>query len=62
MKTTQQPLINVRKEILDNLCKEIKETIAKDVSIKTQHPFGVADLWKIHRNTRYRAQRRTSLF
>ncbi len=52
------PIVNMPKEHLQELCKEVKETIANQADIKTAQPFGVADLWKIHRSTRYRVQRR----
>jgi hypothetical protein len=60
MKTTNvQPLIQIEEKELQQLCKEVKETIANQADIKTTtQPFGVADLWRIHRSTRYRVQRR----
>lgn len=60
MKTlTQQPLIEIEPKELQRLCMQVKETIANQANIKTTtQPFGVADLWRIHRSTRYRVQRR----
>jgi len=57
------PLIQMEKQALEKLCTEVKETLATNANIKTisKHPFGVADLWKIHRNTRYRMQRRNTM-
>jgi len=57
--TNTQPMVNIEKEALHELCKEVKETLANQADIKTTtQPFGVADLWKIHRSTKYRVQRR----
>jgi len=62
MKTTNaQPLVKMDREELQALCTEVKETLATDQKMLKQ-TFGVADLWKIHRNTRYRVQRRNSMF
>lgn len=56
--------LEMKKEELEQLCTEVKETLATDTHIKTiaKHSFSVADLWKIHRTTRYRVQRRNTTF
>ena len=40
---------------LQDLLKEVKETIAKDIKLaepETKKSFGIADLWKIRRNAK----------
>ena len=61
MKTNnnQQPMLKMEEGHLQQLCTEVKETIATDADLKNmKHRFGVADLWNIRRTTRYRVQRR----
>jgi hypothetical protein len=54
----------MEKDALQQLCKEVKESLATDTDIKAiaKHPFSVADLWKIQKNTRYRVQRRNMMY
>jgi hypothetical protein len=63
MKTNhvQQPLVNIEKQALKKLCKEVKECLATEVTGNNipKQQFGVADLWNIHRTIRYRVQRRS---
>jgi hypothetical protein len=60
MKTNNNnPLIQMEKEELQELCKQVKESVASDAEIKNiRQQFGLADLWNIQRSTRYRVQRR----
>jgi hypothetical protein len=60
MKTnTHQPIQKMAREELQQLCIEVKETLATGADLKNlKHHFGVADLWNIQRTTRYRVQRR----
>lgn len=61
MKTNnnQQPIVEMEKEQLQQLCTEVKESIATDADLRNiKHQFGVADLWNIQKITRYRVQRR----
>ncbi len=40
---------------LQDLLKEVKETIAKDIKLpatKTKRSFGIADMWKIRKNAK----------
>jgi hypothetical protein len=62
MNNNQQPLIQLDKAHLQQLCSEVKESVATDTDLKNvKHRFGVADLWNIHRTTRYRVQRRNMI-
>jgi hypothetical protein len=56
--------VQMKKEDLQQLCTEVKETLATEnhISNITKHTFSVADLWKIQRHTRYRVQRRNTPF
>jgi hypothetical protein len=47
-------IVQMEKEVLKNLTKEVKETLATDVVLPkaTKPSFGVADLWNIRRNAR----------
>jgi hypothetical protein len=58
------PIVKMKKEQLQQLCTEVKETLATESHMKTmaKHTFSVADLWNIHRTTRYRVQRRNATF
>jgi hypothetical protein len=46
----------LRKDVLQKLCKEVKETVATEVEfpeVKAKKTsFGIADLWNIRRNKR----------
>jgi hypothetical protein len=59
-----QSFVEMEKDALQQLCKEVKESLATDTDIKAiaKHPFSVADLWKIQKNTRYRVQRRNMMY
>jgi hypothetical protein len=55
MKSDVMPsIVQMEPEVLMNLVKEVKETVATNVVLtKKQKPsFGVNDLWNIRRNTR----------
>lgn len=55
-----QVLVRIEKEELQQLCREVKESIATEDEFKnSKQVFGLADLWNIQRSTRYRIQRRT---
>jgi hypothetical protein len=44
---------------LENLTKEVKETIAADIQVKSMAPvFTAANLWNIHNMKRVRTSRR----
>jgi hypothetical protein len=60
MKTNNnKQLVQVEKEELQELCKQVNETVASEAEIKNiRQQFGIADLWNIQRSTRYRVQRR----
>ncbi len=60
MKTNNnKQLVQVEKEELQELCKQVNETVASEAEIKNiRQQFGIADLWNIQRATRYRVQRR----
>ena len=48
---------------LDNLVKEVKETVATNVPVINPRPaFTAADLWNLERNRRNRATRRHLAF
>jgi len=60
MKTNLRPsIVQLEVELLNNLVKEVKETVATGVALKTNSKpsFGPVDLWSIQRNmksaTRY---------
>ena len=60
MKNDVMPsIVQMEKEVLKNLMKEVKETLATDVVMpkQTKKSFGVADLWNIRRNARPAASR-----
>jgi hypothetical protein len=64
MKTNnnQQSIVKMEKEELQQLCNEVKESIATEADLKNmKHHFGVADLWNIQKLTRHRVQRRQIL-
>jgi hypothetical protein len=54
MKNDVMPsIVQMEKQVLKNLMKEVKETLATDVVMpKKVKSFGVADLWNIRRNAR----------
>jgi hypothetical protein len=55
MKSDVMPsIVQMEPEVLMNLVKEVKETVATDVAVtkKQKSSFGVNDLWNIRRNTR----------
>lgn len=47
-------IVQMEPEVLKNLVKEVKETVAKEIPLPepTQSSFGIADLWNIRRNAR----------
>jgi len=60
MNNNQQPIVKMEKAQLQQLCTEVKESVATGIDIKNmKHHFGVADLWNIQKTTRYRVQRRS---
>jgi hypothetical protein len=55
MKNDVMPsIVQMEPEVLRNLVKEVKETVAKNIHLpKTSRPsFGIVDLWNIRRNAR----------
>ncbi len=50
----RQSIVQIEPEILQNLVKEVKETLAVDMSREKaqSRAFTSADLWNIRRNTR----------
>lgn len=55
MKSDVMPsIVQMEKNVLKSLVKEVKETLATDVVLPkaTKPSFGVADLWNIRRNVR----------
>ena len=55
MRTDATPsVVQMEPEVLKNLVKEVKETVAKDIHLpkQTQTSFGIADLWNIRKNVR----------
>ncbi len=64
MKTNnnKSPIVAMEKEQLQQLCKEVRESIAREADLKDKQSFGVADLWNIQKITRYRIQRRNLVF
>jgi hypothetical protein len=54
----------MEKSELQQLCAEVKESLATDTDNKKieKNRFGVADLWRIQKNTRYRMQRRNLMY
>lgn len=45
-------------EQLNNLTKEVKETVALGININNKNVFGAVDYWKMQRNRRTRIVRR----
>lgn len=43
---------------LNNLVKEVKETVATDLHINNKNAFGAVDYWKMQRNRKTRIVRR----
>lgn len=43
---------------LNNLVKEVKETVATDIHINNKNVFGAVDYWKMQRNRKTRIVRR----
>jgi hypothetical protein len=55
-----QVLVKIEKEELQQLCTEVKESLASEAEFRNiKQVFGLADLWHIQRSTRYRVRRRT---
>ena len=55
MKNDVMPsIVQMEREVLKNLVKEVKETVAKDIQLPTvrKQSFGIADLWNIRRRAR----------
>jgi hypothetical protein len=46
------------KEQLDNLVKEVKETVANVPAINHKTAFGIVDLWNLERMSKKRVARR----
>jgi hypothetical protein len=61
MKNDVMPsIVQMEPEVLKNLVKEVKETVARDIQVlptTTKASFGIADLWNIQRNARTALQR-----
>ena len=56
MKNDVMPsIVQMEPEVLKNLVKEVKETVARDMQVLpklSKASFGIADLWNIQRNAR----------
>lgn len=55
MKIDLRPsIVQMEPEVLNNLVKEVKETLATDIQLPAEKKrlFTPADLWNIRRNTR----------
>ncbi len=55
MKSDVMPsIVQMEPDVLKNLVKEVKETLAKDILIPgdSERTFTAADLWNIRRNAR----------
>jgi hypothetical protein len=53
MKIDSRPsIVQMEPEVLNNLVKEVKETLATDIEMpkSKKRPFTSADLWNIRRN------------
>jgi hypothetical protein len=51
-------LASLSNDHINNLVKEVKETVATDATLENSKTFSAADLWRIQKNTRMRVQRR----
>jgi hypothetical protein len=49
---------SISNDQMNQLVKEVKETIATDANLENAKTFSAADLWKIQKNRRTRIQRR----
>jgi hypothetical protein len=49
---------SISNDHINQLVKEVKETVATDVNLENSKTFSAADLWKIQKNRRMRVQRR----
>lgn len=47
-------IVQMEPEILNNLVREVKETLATDIKLPEvkKRQFTIADMWNIHRNAR----------
>lgn len=51
-KQQHNSFIPISKTALEELTKEVKETIAMDIAVRQEKIFSSADLWNLHRNKR----------
>lgn len=49
---------SISNDHINQLVKEVKETVATDVNQENSKTFSTADLWRIQKNRRMRIQRR----
>jgi hypothetical protein len=51
-------LASISNDHINQLVKEVKETVAADATLENGKTFSAADLWRIQKNRRARVQRR----
>ena len=49
---------SISNDQMNQMVKEVKETVATDVNQDNSKTFSTADLWRIQKNRRMRVQRR----
>lgn len=49
---------SISNDHINQLVKEVKETVATDINHENGKTFSAADLWRIQKNRRMRVQRR----
>jgi hypothetical protein len=49
---------SISNDQINQLVKEVKETVATDANLENGKTFSAADLWRIQKNRRMRVQRR----
>jgi hypothetical protein len=49
---------SISNDHINQLVKEVKETVATDANLENAKTFSAADLWRIQKNRRMRVQRR----
>lgn len=60
MKTDVMPsIVKMEAEVLKNLVKEVKETVATDITMvkAPERKFRAVDMWNIQRNAKYAVNR-----
>jgi len=49
---------SISNDQINQMVKEVKETVATDINIENGKTFSTADLWRIQKSRRMRVQRR----